>query len=71
MAQNTQIVIPITCGNSRCRNFNHLVNVVSGVPLEKLDLFYESYDGSESADYCPACGELGVAEDPDDGDHCP
>ena len=71
MAQNQKFVIPITCGNPQCRNFNELVNMVSGVTMENMDLFYESYDGSDTEDYCLVCGELGVAEDPDDADLYP
>lgn len=70
MAQNEQIVVPITCGNSSCRNFNRLVNVISGISVEDMDLFYQSYDGSDPHDYCPVCGELGIAEDMDDATHC-
>ena len=63
MAQNKRVVIPIICGSPQCRHFKQLVNVVSEVPIEELDLFYEGYDGSDSADYCMVCGKLGVAED--------
>ena len=63
MAQNDQIVIPIICGSSQCKNFNRFINVVSEVTIESMDLFYEGYDGSDEADYCLGCGKLGVAED--------
>lgn len=64
MAQKEQIVIPIICENPHCANLDNLVNVVSGITTDDMDLFYESYDGTDAEDYCPVCGELGVAEDP-------
>ncbi|MCC6299039.1 MAG: hypothetical protein IT314_07055 [Anaerolineales bacterium] len=63
MAQNN-IKVPILCENSHCRNFGNIVNIVSEISMEDIDLFYEGYDGSVDQDYCPVCGELGIAEDP-------
>ena len=63
MVQNKQIGIPIICENSQCLNFDSIINVVSEVDGADMDLFYEGYNGSENADYCQACGELGVAKD--------
>ncbi len=62
MAQ--EIEIPVICENNQCENFGNLVNVVSEITTDEVDLFYENYDGSTEDDYCPICGELGVAEDP-------
>lgn len=59
-----EIVIPIICENSGCQSHGRCINTISGIPLVDLDLFYDNYDGGDLADYCPACGKLGVAEDP-------
>ncbi len=65
MAQSEKIDIPITCENPQCENAGRLVNVISEIAVEEIDLFYESYDGSDDADYCLTCEELGVAGDPE------
>lgn len=62
MAQ-IELKTPIICENNQCENYGNLVNLVYGIKLEDVDLFYENYDGSGEYDYCPICGELGVAED--------
>ncbi len=63
MAQS-KLKIPIICENDRCENCGQLVNLVSEVSLEDLDLFYENYGRpANEEDYCRICGELGVAED--------
>lgn len=64
MAQIRQVEIPIVCENAQCLNFGKTLNVISEIAVDDLDLFYEDYDGSVEYDYCPICGELGVAEDP-------
>mgnify|MGYP000079575518 CR=1 FL=1 len=64
MAQVRHVEIPIVCENERCLNFGQTINVISGITMEDIDLFYENYDGSVEYDYCQICGELGVAEDP-------
>jgi hypothetical protein len=64
MAQIRQLEIPIVCENEQCPNFGKTINVISEIAAEDIDLFYEDYDGSVEYDYCPICGELGVAKDP-------
>lgn len=64
MAQSTDLKIPIVCENNECENYGILINVVGEINIGDIDLFYENYDGSIEYDYCPICGELGVAEDP-------
>jgi hypothetical protein len=64
MAQAKEVEIPIICENEQCSSFGKLVNVVYGITMNELDLFYENYDGSVDEDHCLICGELGVAEDP-------
>lgn len=58
--------VPIVCLTGGCAGRGRLVNVVSGLLEEDLDSFYEGYDESCPEDYCPICGELGVADDPVD-----
>ena len=58
------MVIPVVCEEDGCSNYGCIVNHVTGVSFVLLDLFYENYDESEPADYCPVCGVWGVAEDP-------
>lgn len=63
MENNSKIIIPIICENPQCLNFSHQINSVSEIAEDDIDLFYESYDGSDERDYCPICKNLGVAED--------
>ena len=62
MAQSELTGVPVICENRQCKNFGCFVNVVSDIG--DIDLFYEGYDGSNGADYCQFCNELGVANDP-------
>lgn len=64
MAQSINLQIPIVCENNKCNNYGKIINIVSEINVDDIDLFYENYDGSVEDDYCPICGELGVAEDP-------
>ena len=64
MVQSQKLVVPIICENALCQNSGKLVNRVYGINTSEIDLFYENYDGSIEEDYCPICGELGIAEDP-------
>jgi hypothetical protein len=59
-----QIEIPIICENDQCQNFGNFINIVYDIAINRINLFYENYDGSVEDDYCPICGELGIAEDP-------
>lgn len=58
-----EVEIPIVCENDKCENYGNLVNLVRGIRLEDIDLFYENYGDSVDYDYCQVCCELGVAED--------
>ncbi len=58
MEQGKEIEIPIVCETAQCENSGKLVNTVSGIRFEDLDLFYENYDDSVEQDHCPICGEL-------------
>ncbi len=58
------MIIPIICENLDCANAGAEVNHISGINPPDLELFYESYDGSELLDHCSICGCLGIAEDP-------
>jgi hypothetical protein len=62
------VKIPILCLTPGCPHEGQAINVVSEIPEHELDLFFEGFDGSEEADYCPLCGALGVAETPVDDD---
>ncbi len=62
MAKYMTVKIPVICKNTQCSNFGNLVNKIT-LSTDNIDLFYESYDGTEQKDYCPICKELGVAED--------
>lgn len=57
--------IPVICMTEGCANRGEAVNVISGIEEEYLEAFYESFGDAEPEDYCPICGELGVAEDPE------
>jgi hypothetical protein len=56
--------IPIVCEIAVCPNSWRVVNVVSEIDEDNIDLFFEGYDDSEPEDHCTVCGALGVAEDP-------
>lgn len=60
----SEVEIPIICENDKCKNYGELINLVREISLEGIDLFYESYGNpADEDDYCPICGQLGVAED--------
>ena len=63
MAKERNVIIPIVCWTDGCKNFGKEINTVTDIKEEDLDLFFEGYDGSSDSDYCPICGEMGVAED--------
>ena len=58
------MIVPIICENPDCKNAGQEVNRVSGILPPDVNLFYEGYDGVESEDQCPVCGEAGVVADP-------
>ena len=58
------MIIPIVCRTAGCAGAGREVNRVSGIPPPDLDLFFEGYDGSDPADQCPMCRQVGIAEDP-------
>ncbi|GAB4444721.1 MAG: hypothetical protein OHK0041_01270 [Anaerolineales bacterium] len=59
-----EVEIPIVCENDKCKNCGNIVNLVRGIRLEDIDLFYENCNSlADNDDYCQVCGELGVAED--------
>lgn len=64
--------IAVVCGTPGCVNNGQEFSAVFvvGATAEHADEFLESFGhGSESdADYCPECGQLGIAQDPEDED---
>lgn len=62
MERNQAVEIPIICESQQCANYGRVINIVSELTTNDLDLFYEDYNGTEPADYCPLCKKLGVAE---------
>ena len=59
------MIVPIICRELDCVNNGGTINQVSGLNPQDLDGFYEGYIKPEGEDYCPKCGKLGVAEDPE------
>lgn len=64
-SSKASIVAPITCGNEDCDSYGDLINAVL-LPAADEDTFYEGFgQGAESdSDWCLACKELGLLEDP-------
>lgn len=56
--------VPLVCETTGCNNSGNVVNLVSGIIPQDLDLFYEDYDGSAPEDRCPLCGQPAIAQDP-------
>ena len=57
--------VPIVCLTETCPNHGNLINMVSNISPPDLDMFYEAFTEPEEADFCPACGQLGLMEDPE------
>lgn len=57
--------VPIVCYTDACSQRGSLVNMVSNISPPDLDGFYEGFMNPDPADFCPACGQLGIAEDPE------
>lgn len=57
--------IPMICETPGCANEGAEINRVTGISPERLDQFYEGEFGTDPADFCPLCGELGIALDPE------
>lgn len=54
----------VTCGTDYCPNRGGIINAVM-VREDLLQAFLESFGhgGEDPADYCPQCGQLGVAHE--------
>lgn len=59
------MVIPIICETPHCPNNGECINRISGIEPQFIQAFFEDWRG-EPEDYCPLCGELGIAYDPKD-----
>ena len=57
------MTVPIICRTTDCPNHGKCINQVSGIAENELDLFYANFVDPEPEDYCPLCGNVGVAED--------
>lgn len=55
--------IPLVCETADCANQWKVVQVISQIAPEHLDLFYENYDGSDGDNYCPLCAVLAITYD--------
>lgn len=57
--------IPLICETDGCPNNGNVVNIITDLPAEAVDAFFEDYDGSAPEDRCPACEEAAIALDAD------
>lgn len=57
--------VPIVCMTDDCSQRGSLVNMVSQISPPDLDMFYEAFMKPDPEDFCPACGQLGIAGDPE------
>ncbi|MEW5742570.1 MAG: hypothetical protein AB1938_26870 [Myxococcota bacterium] len=70
----TVLRIRVVCRTPGCAKRGQAVNtvLVSGdedeSAVERVEQFFEAFGhgGEDTADFCPACGELGVAEEPEE-----
>jgi hypothetical protein len=54
----------IVCETEGCPNDGEVINRVSEIPVEEAERWLEDYltsRSSEEEDYCPLCGQQGVA----------
>jgi len=56
-------VVEIQCFSEGCKGNGKIFNTISGFKSGyEVDGFMAGWDGEDEADYCPICGELGIAE---------
>ena len=55
--------ISIFCEMPECERHGDIINTVSGISPENMELFIEAWRGEDEADYCPSCYELGTLND--------
>ena len=60
--------IPLVCETPDCPHFGQVIDVISGIAPENLDMVYEDYGSDDDANFCPLCHCLAVAQDPEDED---
>ena len=58
------VMIPIVCETPGCPGNGDCFNRMSGIAPEAIETFIEDRRG-EPEDFCPLCGNLGVACDPE------
>ena len=62
------MIVPIVCETDGCPNNGEVINEVSEIAPKDMELWLEGYWTSKSSseeDYCPLCGEQGVAYEPE------
>ena len=55
--------ISLLCETPECERQGDVINTVSGISPENMETFIEAWREEEEADYCAACGELGILSD--------
>ena len=40
----------------------NIVNTISAILPENMEMFIEAWEGEDEADYCSVCGELGILD---------
>jgi hypothetical protein len=59
-----KIGIPIVCENDKCPKHGNLINSISEINVQDLELFYEDYGhNSYKEDCCQFCGQLGIVQE--------
>jgi hypothetical protein len=58
------VSVAIVCETEGCPNAGQVINVVSEIPADQIDLFFEDYRGEDAEDTCSLCGQPGIAQDP-------
>lgn|GEM_PF-5125341 len=57
--------VTVVCETPGCERNGEVINTISELEEESLDIWFEDYNGeSEEADWCIACGQPGIAQDP-------
>ena len=61
-------IISIVCETEGCAGQGRAINIIQGIKPEYLKAIIEDWSGTNGAepeDFCPACGQRGVLQDPE------
>ena len=61
-------ILSVVCETQGCANQGRAINIIRGIEPEYAEAFIEDWSGTNGAepeDFCPACRQRGVLQDPE------